>query len=240
MATRITFPGDGMNSEIPVFLTFYWNQYKRFNSGRTSAAVKAGGNYISVPYPKLFNVSNDMKYTDSGTIGGSPLDIMKMKADEAFKSSQFMYNYFQGGNAFTFDNMETVLAPGAKRKYVVSMDLVAKTTGQASQINKIITQFQLNTHSSWNGANKLIWTHPPLWFIDATNSGAGSIPGWSPTTLPSVLTHMDVNRNPILDTPFNLNGYPLAVNINLTFLELEPAVNYNGKLINRAETFKSF
>ena len=238
MGTKLTFPGDGMSAEIPVFLTFYWHEYKRFNSKRTSSAVKAGGNYISVPYPKLFNVSNDMKYVDAGTIGGGPLDILKMKADEPLKSSQFLLNYLNGGNAFTFDNMETVLSPGGRRKYVVSMDLVAKTQGQAIKIQEIINQFQLNTHSSWNGANKLIWTHPPLWFIDATSSGAGSIPGWSPTTLPSVLMHMDVNRNPILDTPFNLGGYPLAANINLTLMELEPAVSYQGKLINRAETFK--
>jgi hypothetical protein len=235
--TRLIFPGDAMNDEIPVFLTFYFAPYSRFNSGRTKDAI-VKENYISVPYPKLFNISNDMKYENAGTIGTqNALELMKMKADEMSKSLNFAASYFfNGGNAFTFDNMETVLSPGGRRKYVVSMDLIAKSNKQAEIIKDIVDAFQTNMHSSWDGGNKLIWKHPPLWVIKTT-SGTRDKEGWDPSTLPSVLVHMDVNRNPVLDIPFDLNGYPLAVNINLTFLELEPAVNNKGTLSNRAETF---
>lgn len=240
VGTRLIFPGDAMNEEIPVFLTFYFAQYSRFNSGRKTSAI-VNKNYISVPYPKLFNVSNDVKYETAGTIGApTVMELMKMKADEFKKPIDFATSYFfNGGNAFTFDNMETVLAPGGRRSYQVSMDLIAKSHSQAEIIKEIVNAFQTNMHSSWDGGNKLIWKHPPLWVLKTTSSNsANPIDGWDPTSLPSVLTHVDINRNPVLDTPFNLtNDHPLAVNINLKFIELEPAVNNNGVLKNRAETF---
>jgi hypothetical protein len=112
------------------------------------------------------------------------------------------------------------------------MDLVAKSATQATRAKEIADTFQQNAFSSWSGGNRLLWKHPPLWILK-TNQ-----PGWDPIGLPSVLTHVDINRNPILDSPINLpNNYPLAVNINLSFLELEPAVNTTAGLKNRAWTF---
>jgi hypothetical protein len=239
MATTYTFPPD-QQSEIPVYLKFRWADYARYNSKRTKTAINSSGNYILVPYPKLFNVSNDMKYMDSGTVGGSLADFAKIQIDNLTKSTDMTANYFmQGGSAFTFDNMETVLAPGGRRKYDISIDLVSKTLAQAQMAVNIANSFQLNAHSTWDGTNVLVWKHPPLWYIQACNNTGGELPGWSPSTLPAVLYHVDINRNPILDTPFNLNGnYPLAININLRFMELEPAVNYGNQLVNRAETFR--
>jgi 3',5'-cyclic AMP phosphodiesterase CpdA len=137
--------------------------------------------------------------------------------------------------------METVLAPGARRKYRVGMDLIAKTEAQAVQAKTIADTFQKNAFSSWDGGNRLIWQHPPLWVLETVSGGQNTVSGWSPGSLPSVLVSVDINKNPILDTPFNLPNYhPLAININLQFIELEPAVNNKttGTLTNRAETFK--
>ncbi len=233
MAT-ISFPGDNMANEIPVFLTFHWGSYSRYNRDRTASAVISKGNAITVPYPKLFNISNDVPYTNSGTIANSPLDNLRVAMDNLTFEGNMIYSYFmKGGSSFTYDNMESVLAPGARRKYFVSMDLIAKTENQAVNAKLIIDTFQKNAFSSWSGGNRLIWEHPPLWVITT-----GTATGWDPTGLPSVLTHVDVNRNPILDTPFNLrNNYPLAVNVNLVFTELEPAVNTPTGLSNRAQTF---
>lgn len=234
MATTIAFPGDQMANEIPVFLTFHWGDYSRYNSDRTRSSVISKGNTITVPYPKLFNVANDVPYTNSGTIVNSPLDNLRVAMDNLTFEGNMIYSYFmKGGSSFTYDNMESVLAPGARRKYAVSMDLVAKTQAQAVQAKLIADTFQRNAFSSWDGGNRLIWKHPPIWVLST-----GSISGWDPVGLPSVLTHVDINRNPILDTPFNLpNNHPLAVNINLLFVELEPAVNTAAGLINRAQTF---
>lgn len=239
--TQLRFPpqNDSMGSEIPVYLMFKWGGYTRKNSDRTKEAIGSSGNHILVPYPKLFNVSNDMKYADSGSIAFSVGDLAKLQIDNLTAAYDKLANFFtQGGSAFTFDNMETVLQPGSRRKYVVSMDLIAKNQGQAEMAVKIANTFQLNTHSAWEGGNALIWIHPPLWIVEACDSSGKVIPGWSPSGLPSVLAHVDINKNPVLDTPFNLtNNHPLALNINLTFIELEPAVNHNGTLKNRAETF---
>ena len=41
--------------------------------------------------------------------------------------------------------------------------------------------------------------------------------------LPSVLTTVDINRAPIQNTPYVIGTNPLAINIKLNFIELEPA-----------------
>lgn len=237
MPTTLRFPGDNYDNEVPVFLVFYWNKYSRYNSDRTFNTVKGGGNSITIPYPKLFNVTNEVPYSNQGTLVNNPMDNLKMAMDNVTFEAGMMYSYFfKGGSSFTFDNMETVLMPGARRKYAISMDLVAKNAAQATKIKQIADTFQLNAFSSWDGGNKLIWQHPPLWVMQTVKSG--ELTGWSPTSLPSVLTRVDINKNPILDTPFNLpNNYPLAMNITLAFTELEPAVNNKGILTNRAATF---
>jgi hypothetical protein len=245
----ISFPNDTMADEIPVFMAFYWNRYSRYNSDRTYNAVKGGqngaSNAIVVPYPKRFNVSNDVPYTNAGTLStGSAMQNLKMQYDNLTFEANMAISYFlKGGSSFTFDNMETVLAPGARRKYDVGIELIAKTTNQAVQIKTITDTFQQNAFSSWDGGNRLIWEHPPLWVMQTVNnsSAGGDVSGWSPSSLPSVLIHVDINRNPILDTPVNLsNNHPLAVTMNLSFVELEPAVNNKiaGTLTNRATTFR--
>lgn len=246
----ISFPNDAMADEIPVFMAFYWNRYSRYNSDRTYDAVKGGqgqntANTIVIPYPKRFNVSNDVPYNNAGTLStGNPMQNLKMQYDNLTFEANMAISYFlKGGSSFTFDNMETVLAPGARRRYDVGIELVAKTEAQATQIKLIVDTFQKNAFSSWDGGNRLIWEHPPLWVMQTVSGSAASaeLAGWSPTSLPSVLIHVDVNRNPLLDTPFNLpNNHPLAVTMNLSFVELEPAVNNKttGTLTNRAKTFK--
>lgn len=244
MPTSIIFPGDRMNDEIPVFLAFYWNNYSRFNADRTYQAVQSGGNSIIVPYPRRFNVLNHVPYNTSGSIALDPLQMLKTQFDNLTFEFEMATSYFlKGGNSFTYDNMETVLAPGARRKYDVELELVAKSEEQAARIKLIADTFQQNVFSSWNSFNNLIWEHPPLWVMQAVTNNSSTASGWSPTSLPAVLETVSINRNPILDTPINLsNNHPLAVRISLGFTELEPAVNNKkaGALTNRAETFKLF
>lgn len=238
---KFRFPpeGDNMASEIPVYVKFSWGQYTRDNKGRSRDAIKGANNYIMVPYPKLFNIASNMKYADSGTIGLGIQEFAKLQLDNLESKADKMLNFMlTGGSAFTFDNMETVLQPGSRRRFTVSMDLVAKSTDQSQAAVDIAKAFQINSVSSWDGGNALVWIHPPLWIAEACDSNGNVLDNWDSMILPSVLANVEVNKNPILDTPFNLlNNSPLAINISLSFVELEPAVNYQGELLNRAEVF---
>jgi len=241
MGTTILFPGDTDANEIPVFLNFHWGDYSKYNSDRTTDKIIGKGNVISVPYPSKFNVMNDVPYTNSASVSGGPLDNLRMAFDNiTFNLEKGLNYFFGGGSSFTYDNMESVLTPGARRVYDVTIDLVAKSLIQSTNTKTIVDTFQKNAFSSWSGGNRLLWKHPPLWVITAstTASGSGTAPGWDPVGLPCVLRKVQINRNPVLDIPFNLpNNHPLAVRLDLTFVELEPAVNTTAGLKNRAWTF---
>jgi hypothetical protein len=79
-----------------------------------------------------------------------------------------------------------------------------------------------------NTASILTMLHPPLWSIEAIG-GVINIDKvaryWDGAPLVSVLRTVDVNRAPILNTGFITSDYkPLAINIKLSFVELEPAM----------------
>ena len=97
MPTTILFPGDVSANEIPVFLQFHWGDYSRYNSDRTTEAVVGKGNYISVPYPRLFNVGNNIPYTNSASIAGSPLERLKQSFDNITVGAERMIDYFFRG-----------------------------------------------------------------------------------------------------------------------------------------------
>jgi hypothetical protein len=168
---------------------------------------------------------------------------LEMLAKESLDAVEERVRIFQqGGSMLLPDHMETFLGPGSRRKYSINFDLIAKNQAQAAQATTIANTFQTKAFPSWNGKNALVWQHPPLWAIKVTNPG-GAVPlqesAWDGNALPCVLKNVDINRGPILNTPFiTTGGWPLALNIELTFFELEPAVAYNDKLINRAQVFK--
>ena len=87
--------------------------------------------------------------------------------------------------------------------------------------------------------------HPPLWYFFANGDNIDPIRWyWDGNPLVSVLRSVDVNRSPIGRTPFMTPDFtPLAVNIKLQFIELEPAMQLGDGttgLLSRSERFSSF
>jgi hypothetical protein len=105
------------------------------------------------------------------------------------------------------------------------MDLVAKTAEQAVIINNIASTFQTNVFPIANTSSILTMRHPPLWAIEAFTSDGTTGKFWDGQPLVSVLQSVDINRSPINNIPYTTGNYrPLAVNIKLNFIELEPAM----------------
>lgn len=229
---------DSFYSEIPLFMTFHCADYSTFNSKRSNDAIKAGSNavHITIPYPKIFTINNDMAYQVGGSLAQEERNL-EMFAKESLDLVEERTRIFaQGGSMLLPDHMETFLGPGSRRKYEISFDMVAKTEAQADAAVKIANTFQRKAFPSWNGRNALVWQHPPLWAITVSGSKTDS---WDGNALPCVLKNVDINRAPILNTPFITQaGNPLAMNVTLSFFELEPAVEYRDKLVNRAQIFK--
>jgi hypothetical protein len=241
--TNLYFPpqGDPLISELPSRMVFYCADYSTWNSKRNNAAIKAGTNVttITVPYPKVFAVNNDMNYGVGGSLVQEMrnLEFIAQANVEAWDERKNIFK--QGGSAILPDHMETFLMPGSRRKYAISFDMIAKTEAQAKAATEIANTFQTKTFPSWNGRNALVWQHPPLWCITVLGLANDQTAAWDGNALPCVLKNVDINRAPILTTPFMTDGgYPLALNIELTFHELEPAVAYRGELTNRATVFK--
>ena len=240
MATpNLEFPpaGDPLRYEIGAFLAFYCSPYSTWNSKRSIEHIKSESTItIVIPYPKIFQVNNDMRYVEGGSLVAEMKKGELLARDAMDTITERLRIYEQGGSMITPDHMETFLAPGSRRKYSINFDLNAKTESQAQVATQIANAFQLNTFPSWNGQNRLIWQHPPLWSMAVVQNEHPE--AWDGNVLPCVLKNVDINRGPILNTPFMTQaGWPLALNIELTFYELEPAVAYQGKLVNRAQIF---
>ena len=238
MAT-FTFPPptDPLRYEIGAFMVFHCAPYSSWNTKRSNDAIRREKSVeISVPYPKVFQVNNDMKYMEGGSLVVEMRNLEMMAKESLDLVSERQRIFAQGGSQIVPDHMETFLAPGSRRKYSIEFDLNAKTEAQAQVATQIANTFQLNTFPSWNGRNRLVWQHPPLWAISVV--GNEHPEAWDGNLLPCVLKNVDINRGPILNTPFmTRGGWPLGLNIQLQFMELEPAVAYQNKLVNRAQIF---
>lgn len=234
--------GTEQAKEIPVHMVFYYKEYSTFNSGRLPSTIMGSGNWVQLPYPKVFSISNDMKYEAGGSLVQEMNNLQFSARENADAFNQRVDAFLQGGSAITPDHMETFLMPGSRRVYNISFDLVAKTQADAVIASEIARVFQSNAFPRWSGGSKLVWQHPPLWQIQVVANGQEGSPVqteyWNGNALPAVLKNVDINRAPILQTPYiTKQGAPLALNINLQFYELEPAVYFGGKLINRADVF---
>lgn len=244
-----SFPIEGTEQakEIPAYMVFYYKEYSTYNSGRLPSTIMGSGNWVKLPYPKIYSISNDMKYEAGGSLVQEMNNLQFSARENADAFNERIDAFLQGGSAITPDHMETFLMPGSRRVYNISFDLVAKTEADAVIAGEIARVFQSNAFPRWSGGSKLVWQHPPLWQIKVAGNGVSGPNGeestlltqyWDGNALPAVLKNVDINRAPILQTPFITQvGAPLALNINLQFYELEPAVYYGGTLINRADVF---
>ncbi len=249
-------PSDPMHKDIPVWMSFYVAQWSTFNSARTRAAVVNNAQVVvSIPYPKELRTANSQNYTAGNMLNvqlvetGSMVGTLKQQLSA---TQELARSFLTGGSVVRFDHMETVLEPGARRTHLFNIDLIAKNKSQEELANDIALIFQTNCFPLASTQSLLTMRHPPIWYFKANKPGANLnllntqdsefIPHyWDGDPLVSVLKSVDINRSPILNIPFASPSYrPIAINIKLTFIELEPAFQQGFgdlQLLSRAERF---
>ena len=140
-----------------------------------------------------------------------------------------------------FDHFESILSPGARRTHTFNINLISKNEDESDAANAIALAFQTNVFPIATN-NYLTMRHPPLWWFRSMITGIADWDiqtAWDGQPLPSVLRTVDINRSPILNTPFiGSNFKPVALNIKLSFIELEPALQRGDgsfNIISRSE-----
>jgi hypothetical protein len=237
--------------DIPIWMTFYVSRYSTFNANRTRTFIK-GNKYgtITLPYPRQFNTLNSQNYTAGGSLNVQSIEtgnLLGTLGQQITATRELAQSFFSGGGVIRFDHMETVLEPGARRTHAFDINMIAKNAAEAEEINSIALTFQANVFPLADTGSYLTMRHPPLWYFEAfTKTGDTSITNyrnyWDGDPLPCVLKSVDINRSPILNTPFTTPDFkPLGINLKLTFIELEPAMQVGdgtSELLSRAERFQ--
>ena len=252
MATVFQFPpqndpqGPNFADDIPVWMNFYCAHYSTFAANRTRDSVWSRKYCeIYIPYPQQMNTLNSQKYTAGGSLnvrGIEKGDFANLIGAQAESTAQLVSSFFSGGGVLRFDHLESVLSPGDRRSHTFNINMVAKSEAEAMAANNIAIAFQTNVYPISTN-NYLTMLHPPLWHFRADVIGAGSssaIPrAWDMMPLVSVLRSVDINKAAILNTPFITSNYnPICVNIKLSFIELEPALQKGDgsfNIVSRSE-----
>jgi hypothetical protein len=248
MPAYYQFPpqNDPYEKEIPVWMNFYISLYSTFNRNRTRAAVQGNAQtVVSIPYPRSMSTLNSQNYTAGGSLNVQSIEtgsLLGTLGQQISATKELASSFFSGGGVIRFDHFETVLEPGARRTHAFDINLVAKNEKQAKMASTIGLIFQTNVFPLAATQSLLTMLHPPLWYFEASGHDKTIVPDyWDGNPLPCVLKSVDINRSPILNTPFTTPNFrPLAINIKLVFIELEPAMqpgNGDLTLLSRAERF---
>jgi len=238
MATTVLqFPpvGDPYEQEVPIWMSFKVGYYSTFSKNRTLGYIKSNAyGEIRVPYPSKMATRDEQNYTSGGSLniravelGGGINAITESFSQELSAKAELKKSFYSGGGVVRFDHLETVLQPGARRVHSFSLNLMAKTRAQAQAASEIASTFQTNTYPIATRGSILTMLHPPLWAMEAIgeNLPTDNHKYWDGQPLVSVLNLVDINRAPITNVGFiTPDYYPLAININLQFIELEPAL----------------
>ena len=247
MAAYLQYPNDNYAAEIPIWLSFkvaYYSTFARFRSFNYVRSNAYGE--ILVPFPKAMSSLNSQNYQAGGSLNVRAIEIggvggiVESLRQEITAKVELAQSFLSGGGVIRFDHLETVLQPGARRTHVIVMDLVAKTAQQAVTISNIAATFQTGVFPIANTSSILTMRHPPLWAIQALSPYGGIVSrDWDGQPLVSVLQSADINRSPINNIPYTTGNFrPLAVNIKLNFIELEPAMqvgNGSANIFSRSD-----
>lgn len=237
---KYIFPNDNYATEIPVWMVFKAAPFSTFSENRTRNAVVSNAvASISVPFPNRMSTSNTQQYM---TGQYSDLEGLFDKEEYDLKQSESQNSFTQGLGIISYDHAETLLTPGARRTHLFDMNLVAKTANQAETISKIGLAFQTYMYPSAFTESILNMGHPPLWYFFAAGDNLNDKYWyWDGNPLVSVLQSVDINRSPISSLAFMTPDFkPLAINIKLRFIELEPAMQTGSGslgLFSRSERF---
>lgn len=251
MPSTLQFPpkSDPFENDIPVWMTFYVCDYSTFNKNRTRNYVKSQAyGKIAIPYPKRHDTLNNQRYTAGGSLNVQAIEtgsLLGTLGQQITATKELFNSFLSGGSVVRFDHFETILEPGARRTHAFNIDLISKTPKQAQAASDIAMTFQANCFPIAGTQSLLTMNHPPLWYFETAVPGFGNGTSmyWDGDPLVSVLQTVDINRAPVLNTGFITRDFlPVAINIKLTFLELEPAMqpgDGGSRIISRAERFTS-
>jgi hypothetical protein len=256
----IVFPhaSDPSYGDVSAWITFHAAKYSTFSSNRTPEAVIANAHTsITLPYPGIFNTQNQQEYSNMPTpqIKMLELGVFGSLQQSLLGTIEKAESFIRGRNVMTFDHMETVLTPGGRRTHRFEFNLIGKTEQSIGEITNAALTFQTLMHPGADTSSIYTQTHPSVWVFTAGSLGDGAtkvtygndraaLDGFG---LTSVLTSVDINRAPIENIPYMVQTqwdnafFPVAVNIKLNFIELEPALNdgsgaqLNRMLINRSQ-----
>lgn len=250
MPAFLQFPpkNDRFEGDIPIWMTFYVCTYSTFNKNRTRNYVKNNAyGKIAIPYPRAHSTLNTQQYAAGGSLNVQAVetggDVLGILGQQVTATKELFNSFLSGGSVIRFDHFETILEPGARRTHAFNIDLVAKTPGQAQAAADIAMTFQANCFPIAGTQSVLTMNHPPLWYFETAvpGFGYGTSMYWDGDPLVSVLRSVDINRAPILNTGFITRDFlPVATNIKLSFIELEPAMqpgNGTTRIVSRAERF---
>ena len=232
-------------NDIPVWMEFFIADYSTFAKKRTRSSIISRSYLgIQIPYPQQHNTLNSQIYQAGGSLNVRAIEKQNIGAligDQASATADLASSFFNGGSVLRFDHFESILSPGARRTHTFNINLISKNTEEAKVATDIGLAFQTNVFPIATD-NYLTMKHPPLWWFRSMITGVANWEiqsAWDGQPLPCVLRTVDINRSPILNTPFVGSDFrPIALNIKLSFIELEPALqkgdgSYN--IISRSE-----
>lgn len=237
-------PTDPSYNDVKQWMVFYAANYSTFSSNRVPDYIVGNAIWsMALPFPGVYNTQNQQEYSNMPTpqIKGFEIGMFASLQQSLLGTIEKTESFLRGGNVMTFDHMETVLQPGGRRNHRIEYNLIAKTQESAGAATDIALRFQTLMHPGANTESIYTQTHPFLWQICAgDNANAdfgndyGRLDGFA---LPSVLASVDVNRAPIQNIPYSTLGMnPIAINIKLNFIELEPAFGTPNGLALRSRS----
>ena len=244
----LQFPpaGDPFANDIPIWMTFYCSFYSTFSANRTRSHIISNNyNKISIPYTQQQKTLNSQSYEMGGSLNVRAVEkksISGMVEAQISATAELATSFFSGGGVVRFDHFESRLKPGDRRTHNFDINMISKTAGQAEAANNIALTFQTNVFPIASNGSILTMIHPPLWCFKALVIGTNDSniqSYWDGQPLACVLRTVDINRSPILNLPIIGSDFkPVALNIKLSFIELEPAMQKGDeslRIISRSE-----
>jgi hypothetical protein len=248
--TEFIFPPQNSKfyQDIPVWMQFFCADYSTFARNRTRSSILNNAYLVmSIPYPQQHNTLNSQNYQAGGSLNVRAIEKQNIGAligDQIAATAELASSFFSGGGVLRFDHFESILSPGARRTHTFNINLISKNVEESDSANAIALAFQTNVFPVATN-NYLTMRHPPLWYFRSIITDVRADPGsviqtaWDGQPLPCVLRTVDINRSPILNTPFiGSNFKPVALNIKLSFIELEPALQKGDgsfNIVSRSE-----
>jgi hypothetical protein len=253
LITQIFPASPELRGQIPLWLKFYCYEYSNNSLYRAVTSVIGAPmiRCIQVPAPREFATITDVEYNtklgiDDTRTEADPMDGLMGPISDLFRLDDAFLNLFGLGINIDMDMSDTKFVGVNKRVFTFKLVLPARTEEDAQAASDIAVAFEALSFPTarLDSISKQV-DHPPMWSFgmgpidDLQNDRA-----WSGQPQLSLLDKVTVNKSAFQDSYAISNGgklKPLAQSINLSFIELEPAMRssapFTNDIINRSTAF---